>query len=107
MNTAAMKEWIGYFRNFMNERGSFEGLLILDNLSSHITREVVDLLIENGVHAFPLPPRCVDELSPCDNCFFAQFRRRFNEKDLSIDKIEKLKQTFDELKGDCDKIVNK
>lgn len=65
MTTAAYIDW---FRNIFipSLPGERPVLLVLDGHSSHISYEVRELAIENGVHMLKLPPHLTHFLQPLD-----------------------------------------
>jgi transposase len=64
--------------------------LFMDQLSSHKTARVRAALSALGLNVIFYPPKTAPDLSPCDNFFFALFKRRFREKDRSTPQKKKL-----------------
>ena len=48
-------------------------LLILDGHGSHMNIDMIDLLVENDVHLYCLPPHTTNILQPCDVAIFRIF----------------------------------
>ena len=76
MNIEEMKKWIKEFVKYAEEND----LLIIDNLSFHKSKVILDELEKNRIHVLFLPPRCADTLSVLDNCFFAIFKKIWYKK---------------------------
>ena len=54
------------------------GVLILDNHSSHITLETIELAIDHGLSLVMLPPHCNHKLQPLDVGVLGAFKRFYS-----------------------------
>jgi transposase len=70
---------------------TFPGMYIfMDQLSSHKTARVRQALSSIGLNVIYFPPKTAPDFSPCDNFFFALFKRIFRAKDRSTPERKKL-----------------
>ena len=53
-------------------------LLILDGHGSHMNIDMIDLLVENDVHLYCLPPHTTNILQPCDVAIFRPLKAYFS-----------------------------
>ena len=53
-------------------------LLILDGHGSHMNIDMIDLLVENDVHLYCLPPHTTNILQPCDVAIFRLLKAYFS-----------------------------
>lgn len=89
MNIIEMKKWVKKFKKYAQPND----LLIMDNLSSHHNKEVIEDLTKDGFHILFIPPRCADVLSVLDNCFFAVFKAKWYEELVLVDNVDQKKKT--------------
>jgi len=54
-------------------------ILMMDQLSSHKNKQVLDRLTELQIHYVFFPAKASADLSPCDNFFFPRFQTKFSE----------------------------
>lgn len=83
MNINKMKKWIEEFKEYA-EKGD---ILIIDNLSSHHNKEVLQMLEDYQIHVLFIPARCADVLSVLDNCFFAVYKSKWYEQLVLVDDL--------------------
>ena len=57
-------------------------LLILDGRGSHLNIDMIDLLVQNDIHLYCLPPNTKDILQPLDVVVFRSLKTSFSHKDL-------------------------
>ena len=57
----------------MSASKSNPGLIILDNHSSHMSLEVIEIAEENGLDILSFPPHCCHRLQPLDLSVFGRF----------------------------------
>lgn len=57
-------------------------LLLMDNHSSHISLEVIDLCIENGITSVTFPPHCSHRSQPLDVSVFGPVKKAYGAKCL-------------------------
>ena len=88
MNIVEMKIWINEFKKY----ASPGDILIMDNLSSHHNKDVINELEQYGIHVLFIPPRCADVLSVLDNCFFAVFKAKWYEELISAEDVDSKKR---------------
>ena len=62
MNKIEMRKWVKVFIDYAEPNG----VLIMDNLSSHKNAEILKELENHHIHVLFLPPRSADELSVLD-----------------------------------------
>lgn len=84
MNIDEMKKWVEEFKKYASKGD----LLIMDNLTSHHNKEVIQELEQSGFNVLFIPPRCADVLSVLDNCFFAVFKAKWYEELILIENVE-------------------
>ncbi|GBL82556.1 hypothetical protein AVEN_263650-1 [Araneus ventricosus] len=53
-------------------------LLLLDNLDSHLSFEVLDYFKDNGVTVLSFPPHCSHKLQPLDRSVYGQLKKFIN-----------------------------
>ena len=73
MNLNIMKEWAQYVLQHMNDGD----VLILDRLSSHLSKQVKVMFEEKGVNYLLLPPKGSLLMSPLDRGFFGVFEKKY------------------------------
>lgn len=78
--TGWMKEddFIAFLRHFVHQtRASVEQkvLLLLDNHSSHVSKEAINLRRANGVVMLSFPPHCTHQLQPLDKAVYGPLKK--------------------------------
>jgi hypothetical protein len=76
MNIEIMHEWCDWAKCYI-PKGS---VLLMDRLSSHINKQILDELKKNGITVLLLPPKGSLLLSPLNNGFFVIFKRRLSQE---------------------------
>ena len=76
MNICIMKEWVEQFLHHSHPGD----VLVMDNLCVHHNSEILDTLKRGGIIVKFLPAYSASQLSPLDNCFFAQLKRKIQGK---------------------------
>lgn len=84
MNISEMLKWNQEFFKHAKE----EYLLIMDNLSSHKNKEVLQDLKNHGIIVRFFPVRCADVLSVLDNCFFAVYKANWPDQLVYVNSIK-------------------
>lgn len=67
-------EFVKYMRHFIkytNSNTEIPTLLLLDNHTSHLSIEAIDLARNHGVHMLSFPPHCSHKMQPLDVSVFA------------------------------------
>ena len=74
-------EFVQFMKHFIKHvRPTRESpvLLLLDNHSSHLNVEAIDLARDNGIVMLSFPPHCSHRLQPLDRSVFGPFKRSFS-----------------------------
>jgi hypothetical protein len=71
--------WLRHFINYTRCTKETPVLLILDNHSSHISIEAIEVARDNGVVMLTLPPHCSHKLQPLDVAVYGPLKRYFND----------------------------
>ena len=79
MNSDVFPEVLKHFIGHMAVSKQNPGLLILDNHSSHIGLEVINVAPKNGLTILTFPPHCSHKMQPLDVCVFGRFKRFYNK----------------------------
>ena len=79
MNSDVFPEVLKHFIDHMAVSEQNPGLLILDNHSSHIGLEVINVAQKNGLTILTFPPHCSHRMQPLDVCIFGPFKRFYNK----------------------------
>lgn len=69
-------KWMNHFIRYSHSSKVNPTLLLLDNHSSHMSVEAIDLALENGVHMLTFPPHCSHKLQPLDVSVFVPVKGR-------------------------------
>lgn len=75
MNGERMLVWLEHIRGFLGD----DPILLMDNLSSHKTKEVQSWCATNGVELMYFPPNAAHMLSPLDNNLFSQLKSHYRK----------------------------
>ncbi|XP_058805227.1 uncharacterized protein LOC131672183 [Phymastichus coffea] len=70
MDQPSFLRYMRHFIAFAKPTPASPVLLLLDNHSSHLSVEALDLAVENGVHILSFPPHCSHRLQPLDVSVF-------------------------------------
>jgi len=68
--------FLQYIDNHLSKYVPHGSIMFLDNLSVHKTTRVLERFEHHGIRTVFLPVRAACELSPCDNAFFAIFKKK-------------------------------
>ena len=79
MNSDVFPEVLKHFIGPMAVSKQNPGLLILDNHSSHIGLEVINVAQKNGLTILTFPPHCSHKMQPLDVCVLGPFKRFYNK----------------------------
>ena len=79
MNNDVFPEVLKHFIGHMAVSEQNPGLLILDNHSSHIGLEVINVAQKNGLTILTFSPHCSHRMQPLDVCVFGPFKRFYNK----------------------------
>ena len=69
-------------------------LLILDGHGSHMNIDMIDLLVENDVHLYCLPPHTTNILQPCDVAIFRPLKAYFSRLTDMVKLASLVRQTM-------------
>lgn len=86
VNSDIFNEWLQFFIKNIRPSKDQPVLLILDNHSSHLNLNAIDLARENGVIMLSVPPHTTHKLQPLDVAIFKSFKSAFEN---SIDVFQK------------------
>lgn len=76
-------EFVKFMKHFiMHSHADIKtpSLLLLDNHTSHLCVEAIDLAIKNGITIFSFPPHCTHKLQPLDNGVIRPVKARYVDK---------------------------
>lgn len=76
-------EFVRYIRHFVKSvRPSMDRpvLLLLDNHTSHLSVEALDIAAANGVHILSFPPHCSHKLQPLDVSVFGPIKTYYKSQ---------------------------
>jgi hypothetical protein len=76
MKIEIMNEWCDWAKRYI-PKGS---VLLIDRISSHTNKQILDELKKNGITVLLLPPKGSLLLSPLDNGFFGIFKRKLSQE---------------------------
>lgn len=78
MDTELFKLWVT--KQVIPETGHVQKpiLLILDGHGSHMDIDMIDILVENDIHLYRLPPHTTNILQPLDLAVFRPLKTRFS-----------------------------
>ena len=85
MNLNLMKEWSEFALQHMKSGD----VLILDRLSSHLSKEVISMFEKKDVIYLLLPPKGSLLLSPLDRGFFGVFEKKYRDQLSRTSRFEK------------------
>ena len=78
MNNDLFLKVLLHFIKRMHISSNNQALLLLDNHTSHIFIEAIDMAKENGLILLTLPPHCSHKLQPLDVSVYAAFKKYYN-----------------------------
>ena len=78
MRADIFSEVLLHFISYMSVSKDQPGVLIFDNLSSHITLETIELARDHGLSLVTLPPHYSHKLQPLDVGVFGAFKRFYS-----------------------------
>lgn len=70
--------FLQHFIRFVHPSKDRKVLLLLDNHSSHLSIEGLDLAKEHGIIMLSFPPHCSHKLQPLDRSVFGPFKKFYN-----------------------------
>lgn len=70
MNSDLFVQWLQHFQEKVRASIDHPVLLILDNHTSHLSLEAVNLSRKNNIHLLTIPPHSSHKLQPLDRCFY-------------------------------------
>lgn len=76
-------EFVRYMQHFINcVRPTVDRpvLLLMDNHTSHLSVEAIDLAVSNGVHILSFPPHCSHKMQPLDVSVFGPVKAYYKSK---------------------------
>ena len=77
MNNDQFSKVLLHFMKRMHISSHNQALLLLDNHTSHISIEAIDMAKENGLILLTLPPHCSHKLQPLDVSVYAAFKKYY------------------------------
>jgi transposase len=103
LNIELMRLWV---QEFQNHIGPGPAVLILDQLSIHKNRIIMNHMTDADIKVFLMPGQTGKLLSPCDNFFFASLKREMNKHDCSNSMLKEA--AFNEICIDFspEKVIN-
>lgn len=73
------RKYLDHFIKFAKPTKDDPVLLIMDNHETHISIEIIEKAIDNGIVLLTLPPHTSDNLQPLDRCVFGPFKAQYNK----------------------------
>lgn len=73
-------EFVKYMEHFIKHTNASKEspiLLVLDNHTSHLSVEVIDMAIDHGITMISFPPHCSHRMQPLDVGVFGPFKKMF------------------------------
>lgn len=80
MNGAGFIKFMEHFIKHSHASKDMPILLILDGHTSHLTVDVLEMALENGITMISLPPHTSHRLQPLDVGVFGGFKRMYNDQ---------------------------
>jgi len=74
------QEFIKYMNHFIKHTGAnvaSRTLLLLDNHSSHLSIEAIEMAVEHGITMLSFPPHCTHRMQPLDITVFGPFKTMY------------------------------
>lgn len=80
MTQADFVKFMRHFIRFAKPSREAPVLLLLDNHTSHLSVEALDLAVENGVHLLSFPPHCSHKMQPLDVSVYASVKAIYRKE---------------------------
>jgi hypothetical protein len=99
-NETMFVKWLKHFIHHSNASAERKVLLLLDNHTSHVTLESLELCRQNGITMLSIPPHTSHRMQPLDVSFYSPLKSGFRrECDLYMRSANLLKITPYEIAG--------
>ncbi|CAG9565017.1 unnamed protein product [Danaus chrysippus] len=73
------RKYLDHFIKFAKPTKECPVLLLMDNHETHISIDIIDKAVDNGIVLLTLPPHTSDNLQPLDRCVFGPFKAQYNK----------------------------
>lgn len=73
------RQYLDHFIKFAKPTKEKPVLLIMDNHETHISIDIIEKAVSNGIVLLTLPPHTSDNLQPLDRCVFGPFKAQYNK----------------------------
>lgn len=78
-NSVKFEEFLKHFIKYVKPSKDDKVLMILDNHESHLSINIIDLAIENGIVMLTFPPHTSHKLQPLDRTVFGPLKKYYDK----------------------------
>lgn len=80
MTASEFVKYMQHFIKYSNASKDAPSLLLLDNHTSHLSIEALDLAVEHGITVLSFPPHCSHRMQPLDVTVFGPIKRLYTSQ---------------------------